>query len=114
MKQVISGSMDGLVLATSLKANSRANKFAGHEGPVYDVSINPSGSLIASCSRDATFRVWNNNASAKSSVVKGHTGPIKSITFNSDGKTLLTAGDDKLVKLWSVENLKFLQTFSGH
>jgi len=40
MKQVISGSMDGLVLATSLKANSRANKFAGHEGPVYDVSIN--------------------------------------------------------------------------
>jgi centriolar protein POC1 len=56
----------------------------------------------------------NNNASAKSSVVKGHTGPIKSITFNSDGKMLLTAGDDKLVKLWSVENLKFLQTFSGH
>ena len=27
MKQIISSSMDGMVLATSLKANSRANKF---------------------------------------------------------------------------------------
>jgi len=27
LKQIISGSMDGLVMASSLKANSRANKF---------------------------------------------------------------------------------------
>ena len=56
--------MDGLVLATSLKANARANKFIGHTGPVYDVDIHPSNSLIASCSRDNTIRLWTNNASA--------------------------------------------------
>lgn len=27
---------------------------------------------------------------------------------------LLSAGDDKLVKMWSVDDLKFMQTFSGH
>jgi len=64
IKQIVTSSMDGIVLATNLKANSRANKFQGHKGPVYDVSINPSNSLIASCSRDTTIRIWKNNASA--------------------------------------------------
>jgi len=85
MKQIISGSYDGVVLATSLKANARANKFIGHQGPVYDVSINPSSGLIASCSRDTTIRIWNNNASAHCSVLKGHSAPVKSIEFNADG-----------------------------
>ena len=100
--------MDGVVLATSLKANARANKFIGHQGPVYGVSINPNNTLIASCSRDATIRVWNNNASAHCSVLKGHSAPIKSISFNTEGKLLVSASDDKLVKIWSVEDLKFL------
>ena len=106
--------MDGVVLATSLKANSRANKFLGHKGPVYDVSINPNNTLIASASRDCTIRVWNNNASAKSTVIKGHSAPIKSIDFNAEGNMLITASDDKLVKMWDVNEYKFLQTFSGH
>jgi WD40 repeat protein len=50
--------MDGVILATSLKANARANKFQGHTGPVYDVAINPNNTLIASASRDTTVRVW--------------------------------------------------------
>ena len=94
--------MDGIVLSTNLKANSRANKFVGHTGPVYGVSVNPSNSLIASCSRDNTIRIWNNNASARSSILKGHTAPIKSVEFNPDGTMLISASDDKLVKMWSV------------
>jgi centriolar protein POC1 len=100
--------MDGVVLATSLKANSRANKFIGHQGPVYDVSINPANTLIASCSRDNTIRLWNNNASARSTVLKGHSAPVKSIEFNADGRMLISASDDKLVKMWNVKDLKFL------
>jgi centriolar protein POC1 len=106
--------MDGVVLATSLKANSRANKFVGHKGPVYDVAVNPTSSIIASCSRDCTVRVWNNNASAQSTILKGHSAPVKSIEFNADGSKLVSAADDKLVKMWSVDELKFLQTFHGH
>lgn len=106
--------MDGVILATSLKANARANKFQGHTGPVYDVAINPNNTLIASASRDTTVRVWQNTATAKSQVIKAHSGPVKSIEFNTDGKMLLSAGDDKLVKMWSVDDLKFMQTFSGH
>ena len=41
LKQVISSSNDGHILAWGLSANARPNKFAGHQGPVCDVSINP-------------------------------------------------------------------------
>lgn len=114
LKQIVSSSMDGIVLSTNLKANSRANKFIGHTGPVFGVSINPSNTLIASCSRDATIRIWNNNASAKSSILKGHSAPIKSVQFNTDGRFLVSGADDKLAKLWSVEDKKFLLSFAGH
>ena len=64
LKQVISSSNDGLILAWGLSANARPNKFIGHTGPVCDVAVSPQGNLIASVSRDTTVRVWNNNASA--------------------------------------------------
>jgi centriolar protein POC1 len=114
MRQIISSSTDGVVLATVLKANSRANKFIGHTGPVYDVAINPSSTLIASASRDTTIRVWNNTASARNSILKGHSAPVKSIEFNADGRLLISASDDKLIKIWDVEELKFVQSFNGH
>jgi centriolar protein POC1 len=96
------------VLACSLKANSRANKFIGHTGPVYGVSVNPQFNLIASCSRDNTIRIWNNTASARSKVIKAHSAPVRSVQFNIDGKQLVSASDDKLVKIWNVEDCKFL------
>lgn len=82
LKQVISSSNDGLILAWGLSANARPNKFIGHSGPVCDVAVNPQGTLIASVSRDTTVRVWNNNASANCSVMNGHSAPVKSIDFN--------------------------------
>ena len=109
LKQIVSSSMDGVVLSTNLKANNtRANKFIGHKGPVYHVSVNPSNSLIASCSRDTTVRIWSNNASAKWNALKGHTAPVRCVEFNADGQYLVSASDDKLVKMWSVEDMKFL------
>ena len=52
LKQVISSSNDGLILAWGLRPNARPNKFQGHKGPVTDVSVNDRGTLIASSSRD--------------------------------------------------------------
>jgi WD40 repeat protein len=79
LKQVISSSDDGLILAWGLRPNARPNKFAGHKGPVTDVAVNGRGDLIASCSRDNTVRIWSNNASAACTIMKGHSAPVKSI-----------------------------------
>ena len=72
LKQVISSSDDGLILAWGLRPNARPNKFAGHKGPVTDVAVNGRGDLIASCSRDNTVRIWNRKTGFQVHTVKGH------------------------------------------
>lgn len=46
----------------ALQPNSRPSKFLGHKGAVYDVAVNPGGTMLASASKDNTVRLWNNNA----------------------------------------------------
>jgi WD40 repeat protein len=58
LKQVISCSADGTILAWSLRPDARPNRFVGHKGIVNDVSINYDGSLIASAANDNTVRIW--------------------------------------------------------
>jgi WD40 repeat protein len=79
LKQVISSSNDGLIMAWSLRPNARPNKFVGHTDTICDVDINPEGDRLASASRDCTVRVWKNAASAQCTVMKGHSAPVKSI-----------------------------------
>jgi WD40 repeat protein len=69
--------------------------------------VNPTGTHLASASKDSTIRLWNNNAEAFSYILKGHSSPVKSIQFNCDGSYLLSASDDKTIKMWSVTERKF-------
>ena len=103
-----------MIMTWSLQPNSRPAKFAGHKGSVYDVAVNPTGTQLASASKDNTIRLWNNNAEAFCYILKGHSAPVKSIQFNCDGSYLLSASDDKTIKMWSVAERKFVQTLKGH
>ena len=49
-------------MAWGMKPNHRPQKFIGHKGTVFDVSVNPTGTMLASSSKDNTVRLWNNNA----------------------------------------------------
>lgn len=65
LKQVISSSLDkkdNNICAWGLRPNARPNKFKGHLDSVYDVAVNDKGDTIASCSRDQTVMIWENNA----------------------------------------------------
>ena len=68
----------------------RPYKFIGHKGGINEVTVNPLGNYIASCSSDCTVRIWNNSVQGKSQLLKAHTAPIKSIDFSSDGKFIIT------------------------
>ena len=61
--------------------NIRAYKFCGHSAPVTGVKFNPAGTLIASCSRDKTVRLWVNNVEGRSSDFKAHTSAVRSVDF---------------------------------
>ena len=56
-------------------------RFCGHSAPVTGVKFNPAGTLIASCSRDKTVRLWVNNVEGRSSDFKAHTSAVRSVDF---------------------------------
>lgn len=85
LKQVVSGSADGTVMVWNFKTTMRPFRFVGHDRPVYDVKVAAPGQLIASCSADATIRLWNNTVEGHSQVIKKHSGAVRSISISANG-----------------------------
>ena len=59
----------------------KSSRFCGHSGPVTGVKFNPAGTILASCSRDKTVRLWVNNVEGRSADFKAHTSAVRSVDF---------------------------------
>jgi WD40 repeat protein len=89
---------------------SIASPFKGHEDTVNSVAFSPTGGLIASCSTDATIRLWpaNNiaggtNGETASGTIRGHAQGVNSVAFSPDGNLLASSSDDNTVRFWDCE-----------
>jgi centriolar protein POC1 len=50
---------------------------------VLDVRFNPTGTVLASASKDHTIRLWEPTVQGKSRVIKAHSGPVRSGTVHA-------------------------------
>ena len=92
-----------------LNPSARAIKFIAHKNIINEVSINPLGNLIASCSDDSTIKLWKNNIHGFSHLIKIHQSSVKSIDFSPSGKLLISGGKDKKIKIYFI--LKIFDLF---
>jgi len=72
----------------------------GHEDVVTNVSVHPTDWLIATASKDHTFRLWDFRQPGihEVSVFQGHEDSVTSAVF-ADGTRVLSSSDDRTIKV---------------
>lgn len=88
----------------------------GHRATVTRVIFHPVYSVIASCSEDATIKLWDYESGNFERTLKGHTDVVQDIAFDSQsGKLLCSCSADMSIRLWDIqETYTCIKTLQGH
>jgi platelet-activating factor acetylhydrolase IB subunit alpha len=87
----------------------------GHRATVTKVIFHPIYSIIASCSEDATIKIWDYESGNFERTLKGHTDVVQDIVFDPLGKLLCSCSADMSIRLWDFsETYACLKTLQGH
>jgi WD40 repeat protein len=85
----------------------------GHTANVPNLVFSADGKMLASCSWDATIRLWEVASSKELATFKDRTDKIWSVAITSDGTTLASGSNDGTITIWDVANGKQKSTFKG-
>jgi WD40 repeat protein len=78
----------------------------GHDGPVFGVAVDSTGTFAASASGDGTAIVWNLAEKKAVHRMQGHDGQVYSVAFQPHGGLVAAAAHDGVVILWEREDGK--------
>ncbi|GIX71278.1 hypothetical protein CEXT_121851 [Caerostris extrusa] len=91
-----------------------SHKFKGHYGSVSGLAYTPFDSVLLSCSKDATVRVWSIKDFKSLHVYSDDDYPIWDITACDYYAYFLTGSMNHTASLWSFERSTPLRIFLGH
>ncbi|NUN95045.1 MAG: WD40 repeat domain-containing protein [Candidatus Omnitrophica bacterium] len=109
---LVSGGMDGTLLAWDPESGAEHLRFAMHSSPVTDIAFSPSGKLGASSGWDNTVAVWEAGSGEVRSRLRGHRGRVNAVVF-LDETTLLSGGGDGQLIVWDLATGEVLRRLSG-
>ncbi|KAG2066424.1 WD40 repeat-like protein [Suillus decipiens] len=73
----------------------------GHFKNIHAISLNPSGTLLASASHDNRVRLWRLSDRQTIAIFK-HSGEVNCVMFSADDKSILSGGADKKILEWPI------------
>ncbi len=86
-----------------------------HRHIIISIAFNKDGTLLLSCSKDKTAKIWSLNSEEESLITfSGHTATVNSAVFSSDENRILTASDDSTSRLWDAKTGEQIMLFKGH
>lgn len=87
----------------------------GHRAPVTRVVFHPVYSVLASCSEDATIKIWDYESGNFERSLKGHTDVVQDVAFDPSGRMLASCSADMSIRLWDFnETYACMKTLQGH
>ncbi|KAG2055872.1 WD40 repeat-like protein, partial [Suillus hirtellus] len=73
----------------------------GHFKTIHAISLNSSGTLLASASHDNCVRLWRFSDRRNIAIFK-HSGELNCVTFSVGDKHILSGGVDKKISEWPI------------
>ncbi|WWC63700.1 uncharacterized protein I303_106305 [Kwoniella dejecticola CBS 10117] len=116
---IYSGSADGVLISTDLRAGQRISKYSAHYGPLNSIAVAISGGreLVLTGGDDGIARVWDFANDSKEPVAEfddERDCPITAVEWSKDGNQCFVGGVDNEVKVWDLRSLEILYTLRGH
>ncbi|NJL70676.1 MAG: hypothetical protein HC888_03180 [Candidatus Competibacteraceae bacterium] len=81
---------------------------SGHEHGVFAVSVDPTGTRLATAAEDGTARIWSMEGGLLH-VLK-HPGDPETVDWSPDGRYVATGCDDKILRIWDAQTGELLAT----
>ena len=79
----------------------------GHSGYVYAATVTADNTLVVSCGKDKTIRVWDIATQKQvGEPLRGHENYVVSVKTIKDGKEILSGSYDGTIRKWSLETHK--------
>lgn len=109
-KTAILGNDEGAVYLFNLGDGKIVRTFTGHTGPITGIAFHPSGTVMATVSKDRTVKLWN-PAGPQPAVqalksLDGHGAWIEGIVFIDEATKLATVSADQTVRIWDLTEPK--------
>jgi WD40 repeat protein len=101
-KTVVVGTAAGPIHFINLADGKIARSLVGHTATVTGIVFHPTGTLMATCSKDRTVKLWNPAVAAPLKSLDGHGAWIEGITFIEQSTKLATVSADQTVRIWDL------------
>jgi WD40 repeat protein len=96
---------EGLRVSSGPRTITADRTFTGHGQETIAVAFDPTGSLVASASRDGTVRIWHAQEGELRAVLRGDESRISAfspVAFTPNGRNLLTASGKGALLVWDI------------
>ena len=83
------------------------HKLIGHTAEVYGVALTNDQDIkakkIASCSGDATIKIWSLEQRCLLFELKNHQDSVNSVKFSYNGDRIISGSSDNTVRIWKIQ-----------
>ncbi|HJO08883.1 MAG TPA: c-type cytochrome domain-containing protein, partial [Verrucomicrobiota bacterium] len=93
----------GEVALWAIAGLAKRLSWSAHNGTVFDVSISPDGTTLATAGADKLVRFWSLAKGEQLMQIEAHSSPVLSLAYKPDGALLASGGADKELKIWDTK-----------